>query len=39
MKAAERFFPEVLFITLCKVALTFKPVFETLECENSNESN
>ena len=37
MKAIERHFHVVLFITLYKV-LTFKSVEETLVCDHSNES-
>ena len=38
MKAAEQYFPVVLFIMLYKVALPFESVDEILKCENSNES-
>ena len=38
MKATERHFPVVLFITLCKVVLTFTSVDEILKCNHSNES-
>ena len=38
MKATEQYFHVVLFITLFKVVLTFKPVSETLVCDHSNES-
>ena len=38
MKATEQYFPVVLFITLCKVVLTFQSVDETLKCYHSNES-
>ena len=38
MKASEQYFPVVLFITLCKVVLTFTPVDEILKCNHSNES-
>ena len=38
MKAAEQFFPVILFIMLYKVALTFKSVDEILWCDHSNES-
>ena len=38
MKAAEKYFPVVLFIMLYKVALTFEFVDEILKCDHSNES-
>ena len=38
MKAIEQYFHVVLFITLYKVALTFKAVDNTLVCGHSNES-
>ena len=38
MKATEQYFPEVLFIMLCKVILTFESVDEILKCGHSNES-
>ena len=38
MKATEQYFPVMLFITLYKVILTFKPVDEILEFAYSNES-
>ena len=38
MKATEQYFYVVLFITLCKVVLTFKSADETLVCDHSNES-
>ena len=38
MKAAELYFPTVLFITLYKVVLTFDSVDEILKCDHSNES-
>ena len=38
MKAAEQYFPVVLFVMLYKVALTFKPVDEILKCDHSNEN-
>ena len=37
MKATEQYFPVVLFIMLCKVALTFESVDEILKCDHSNE--
>ena len=36
MKAID--FPEVLFIMLYKVVLTFESVDEILKCDHSNES-
>ena len=38
MKAAEQYFPVVLFIMLYKVVLTFESVYEILKCDHSNES-
>ena len=38
MKATEKYFPVVLFITLYKVVLTFESVNEILKCNYSNES-
>ena len=38
MKAAEQYFPVVLFIMLYKVVLTFESVNEILKCGYSNES-
>ena len=38
MKATEQYFPEVLFIMLYKVVLTFESVDEILECDHSNKS-
>ena len=38
MKATEKYFPVVLFITLYKVVLTFESVDEILWCDHSNES-
>jgi len=38
MKAAEQYFPVVLFIMLYKVVLTFESVDEILRCDHSNES-
>ena len=38
MKATEQYFPVVLFVTLCKVVLTFESVHETLKCNHSNKS-
>ena len=35
MKATEQYFPVVVFVMLYKVVLTF----ESVECDNSNESN
>ena len=37
MKAAEQYFPVVLFIMLYKVVLTFESVNEILKCDHSNE--
>ena len=34
MKATEQYFPLVLFITLCKVVLTFEPLGEIVECNH-----
>ena len=38
MKAAEKFFPVVLFIMLYKVVPTFESMGEILYCDHSNES-
>ena len=38
MKATEQYFPVMLFIMLCKVALTLGSVDEILKCDHSNES-
>ena len=38
MKAAEQYFPVVLFITLNKVVLTIEFVDDILKCNHSNES-
>ena len=38
MKAAEQYFPVVLFIMPYKVILTFESVDEILTCDHSNES-
>jgi len=38
MKAAEQYFPVVLFIMLYKVVLTFESVDEILKCDHLNES-
>ena len=38
MKAAEQYFPVVLFIVLYKVVLTCISVDEILKCDHSNES-
>jgi len=38
MKAAEQYFPVVLFIMLYRAFLTFESVNEILKCEHSNES-
>ena len=39
IKAIEQYFPSVLFITLYKVVLTSKSVYEILlKCDHSNES-
>ena len=38
MKATEQYFLVLLFIMLSKVVLTFEPVDEILQCDNSNES-
>ena len=38
MKAAEQYFPIVLFIMLYRVVLTLKYVDEILWCDHSNES-
>ena len=34
----EEYFPEVLFVMLYKVILTFESVVEILKCDHSNES-
>jgi len=34
IKATEKYFPVVLFITLFKVVLTFDSVDEIFECDN-----
>ena len=39
MKAAEQYFPVVLFIMLYRVVLTFESVNEILKCDHSNESH
>lgn len=41
MKATEQYMyvPTVLFIMLCKVALTFASVDWTLKCDHSNKRN
>ena len=39
MKAAEQYFPVVLFIMLYKVVLTFESVDEILWCYHSNETS
>jgi len=38
MKATEQYFPEVLFLLLYKLALTFESVDEFLKCDHLNES-
>ena len=38
IKAAEQYFPVILFIMLYKVILTFESVSEILWCDHSNES-
>ena len=38
MKAAEKYFPVVLFIMLYKVVLTFESVDKILKFDHSNES-
>ena len=38
MKAIEQFFSVVLFIMLCKVALTFASVDKMLKLDNSNKN-
>jgi len=38
MKATEQYFPVVLFIMLCMVALTFESVDEILKCGHLRES-
>ena len=37
MRAAEQYFPVVLFIMLYKVVLSFEFVDEILKCDHSNE--
>jgi len=39
MKAAEQYFPVVMFIVLYKVVLTFESVDEILKCDHANESH
>ena len=36
MKATKQCFPVVLFIMLCKVALTFESVDEILKCKSNS---
>ena len=38
IKAAEQYFPEMLFIMLYKVVRTFESVQEILTCDDSDES-
>ena len=38
MKAAEQYFPVVLFIMQYQVVLTFESVDEILKCDHSNEN-
>ena len=38
MKAAEQYFPVVLFIMLYEVVLTFESVDKILKCDHSNKS-
>ena len=38
MKATKQYFPEVIFIMLYKVVLSFESVDEILKCDHSNES-
>ena len=38
IKAIEQYFHVVLFITLCKMVITFKSVDETMLCDYSSES-
>ena len=38
MKATKQYFPEVLFIVLYKVVITFESVDEILKCDHLNES-
>ena len=38
MKAAEQYFPVVLFVMLYKVVLTFESMVEILKCDHSNEN-
>ena len=37
MKAAEQYFPVILFTILNKVVLTFESMDEILNCDHSNE--
>ena len=37
MNSTEQYFSVVLFILLCKVAITFEPVDGILSCDLSNE--
>ena len=37
MKATKQYFPELQFIMLYKVVLSFESVDEILKCEHSNE--
>ena len=39
VKAAEQYFPVVLFIMLYKVVLTFESVDEILKCDHLSESH
>ena len=39
MKAIKQYFPEMLFIMLYKVVLTFESVKEILKCDHSNENH
>ena len=38
IRAAEQYFPVVMFIMLYKVVLTFESVDEILKCNHSNQS-
>ena len=38
MRAIEQHIPEVMFVMLYKVVLTFESVGEILKCDHSNES-
>ena len=38
MKAAEQYFPVMLFVMLYKVVLTFESVNKILKCDHSNET-